>query len=196
MRQLGQSKNVSKGDAKMKIFDFIKKFTEKNQIKQTEKSIYEKSWKELLHYEPSEDDTEETLEQTAPTEEQIRTEQIEFTSSIILNKEKLQKEDIIQYIQKKYENILLNDADIQALISIYHAIEYEDICADYNIREFMDEDENNIVKLVDELVLKAKEEAKKHKSEEISKFVTTDFKLIGEMKNQIEINNEEMGMDK
>ena len=36
----------------------------------------------------------------------------------------------------------------------------------------------------------------KHKSEEISKFVTTDFKLIGEIKNQIEINNEEMGMDK
>ena len=42
----------------------------------------------------------------------------------------------------------------------------------------------------------SREEAKKHKSEEISKFVTTDFKLIGEMKNQIEINNEEMGMDK
>lgn len=196
MRQLGEPQNVSKGDTKMKIFDFIKKIIEKNQIKQPENSIYEKSWRELLHYEPSDDDIEETLEQTTPTEEQIRTEQIEFTSSIILNKEKLQKEDIIQYIQKKYENILLNDADIQALISIYHAIEYEDICADYNIREFMDEDENNIVKLVDELVLKAKEEAKKHKSEEISKFVTTDFKLIGEMKNQIEINNEEMGMDK
>lgn len=181
---------VSKGDTKMKIFDFIKKIIEKNQIKQTEDSIYEKSWREMLHYEPSEDDEEEDLEQTAPTEEQIRTEQIEFTSSIILNKEKLQKEDIIQYIQKKYENVLLNDVDIQALMSIYHAVEYEDAYGNYNIREFIDEDENNIVKLVDELVLKAKEEAEKNKSEDISEFVITDFKLIGEIKNQIENNNE------
>lgn len=179
----------------MKIFDFIKKIIEKNQIKQTEDSIYEKSWREMLHYEPSEDDEEETLEPTAPTEEQLRSEQIEYTSFIILNREELQKEDIIQYIQKKYENVLLNDADIQALISIYHAIEYEDICADYNIREFMDEDEKNIVKLVDELVLKAKEEAEKHKSEEIGEFVITDFKLIGEIKNQIENNNNEREFD-
>ena len=173
----------------MKIFDFIKKFTEKNQIKPTEKSVDQENWKELLHYDPSEDE-EEYLEQPVPTEEQIRGKQIEFTSSIILNREKLQKEDIIQYIQKKYENVLLNDADIQALISIYHAIEYEDICANYNIREFIDEDEKNIVKLVDELVLKAKEEADKNKTEDISKFVITDFKLIGEIKNQIENNNE------
>lgn len=180
----------------MKIFDFIKKFTEKNQINHTEDSVYEKSWKEWLHYEPSDDDTEEPIEQTAPTEEQIRTEQIEYTSPIILNKEDLKKEDIEQYIQKKYENVLLNDADIQSLISVYHAVEYEDAYGNYNIREFIDEDENNIVKLVDELVLKAKEEAEKNKSKEISKFVITDCKLIGEIKNQIEIDDNEIEMDK
>ena len=172
----------------MKIFDFIKKIIEKNQIKQTEDSIYEKSWRELLHYEPSEE--EENLEPTAPTEEQIRNEQIEYTSSIILNKDDLKKEDIAQYIQKKYENILLNDADIQSLIAIYHSIEYEDAYGNYNIREFIEDDEKNIVKLVDELILNAKEEAEKNKSEDISKFVITDFKLIGEIKDQIENNNE------
>ena len=174
----------------MKIFDFIKKNIEKNQIKQPEDSIYEKSWREMLHYEPSEDDEEENLEQTAPTDEQIRNEQIEYTSSIILNKDDLKKEDITQYIQKKYENILLNDADIQSLIAIYHSIEYEDAYGNYNIREFIEDDEKNIVKLVDELVLKAKEEAEKHKSEEIGEFVITDFKLIGEIKDQIENDNE------
>ena len=174
----------------MKIFDFIKKIIEKNQIKQTEDSIYEKSWREMLHYEPSEDDEEEDLEPTAPTEEQLRSEQIEYTSFIILNREELQKEGIIQYIQKKYENILLNDADIQSLIAIYHSIEYEDAYGNYNIREFIEDDEKNIVKLVDELVLKAKEEAEKHKSEEIGEFVITDFKLIGEIKDQIENDNE------
>ena len=174
----------------MKIFDFIKKIIEKNQIKQTEDSIYEKSWREMLHYEPSEDDEEENLEPTAPTDEEIRIEQIEYTSSIILNKDDLKKEDIAQYIQKKYENVLLNDADIQSLIAIYHSIEYEDAYGNYNIREFIDYDEKNIVKLVDELVLKAKEEAEKNKSEDISKFVITDFKLIGEIKDQIENNNE------
>ena len=162
----------------MKIFDFIKKNIEKNQIKQPEDSIYEKSWREMLHYEPSEDDEEEDLEPTAPTEEQLRSEQIEYTSSIILNKDDLKKEDITQYIQKKYENILLNDADIQSLIAIYHSIEYEDAYGNYNIREFIEDDEKNIVKLVDELVLKAKEEAEKHKSEEIGEFVITDFKYI------------------
>ena len=181
---------VSKGDTKMKIFDFIKKIIEKNQIKQTEDSIYEKSWREMLHYEPSEDDEEEDLEPTAPTEEQLRSEQIEYTSFIILNREELQKEGIIQYIQKKYENILLNDADIQSLIAIYHSIEYEDAYGNYNIREFIEDDEKNIVKLVDELVLKAKEEAEKHKSEEIGEFVIRDFKLIGEIKDQIENDNE------
>lgn len=180
----------------MKIFDFIKKIIEKNQIKQPEDSIYEKSWRERLHYEPSDEDIEETLEQTAPTEEEIRTEQIEYTSSIILTREKLKGKDIAQYIQKKYENLLLNDVDIQALMLIYHAIEYEDECANYNIREFIDEDDNNIVKLVDGLVLKAKEEAEKNKSDDISKFVSTDFKLIDEIIKQIEINSDEIDMDK
>ena len=178
----------------MKIFDFIKKNIEKNQIKQPEDSIYEKSWREMLHYEPSEDDEEEDLEPTAPTEEQLRSEQIEYTSFIILNREELQKEGIIQYIQKKYENILLNDADIQSLIAIYHSIEYEDAYGNYNIREFIEDDEKNIVKLVDELVLKAKEEAYKNKTEDISKFVTTDFKIVDEIKKQIE-NNDEKEID-
>ena len=179
----------------MKIFDFMKKSTKKNQIKQTEDSVYEKGWKELLHYETSDDDIEESLEQTVPTEEQIRNEQIEYTSSIILNKEYLKEEDIEQYIQKKYKNLLLSDADIKALISVYRAVENEDAYGNYNIREFIDEDEKNIVELVDKIILKAKEEAEKYKSEDISKFVTTDLKLISEMRKQIKINNAEREID-
>lgn len=175
----------------MKIFDFMKRFIEKNQMKQAENVVYEDSWREMLRYEPSDDDDiEEHLEPTVLTEEQIRAEQIEFVSFIVLNKENLKREDIAQYIQKKHEDVLLDDTDIQSLISISHAIEYEDMYGDYNIRKFIDDDEKNIVKLVDELVDNAKEEAKKNKTKDINQFVITDYKLIGEIKNQIENNNE------
>ena len=180
----------------MKIFDFMKKFTKKNQIEQTENFIYEESWRELLHYEPSQgDDIKEPLTESVLTKEQIRAKQIEDTSFIVLNKEDLKREDIIQYIQERYENIVLNDTDIQTLISIYHAIEYEDMYGNYNIRRFIDDDEKNIVKLVDELVLNAKREAKKHKSIDISKFVTTDSKAIDEIKSEIEKNIDEKEFD-
>ena len=180
----------------MKIFDLMKKFTKRNQIKQTKKSIDKGNWKEPLHYETSKTDIEENLEEITPMEEKIRNEQIAYVCSIVLNKEDLKKEDMAKYIKKKYKKVLLNDVDMQSLISIYHAIEHEDMYGNYNIREFIDEDENNIVKLVNELVLNAKVEARKQKSKDISKFVITDFKLIGEVKNQLEINDYEVEFDR
>lgn len=170
----------------MNILDWIKKILKVKSVKQIEEpkeTEKENSWKQSIQYSPDTEKKQDTL-----TEEQIRIEQIMHTQFMILFKDGyLLKEDIIKAIKQQYDEVILTDADMESLISIHDVMKYEDLHGDYNIREFLDEDENenNFVKLVDKLIEHAKQEAQKYEMEDISQFVTNDSKIMNELKNDI-----------
>lgn len=140
-------------------------------------------WKAFLKYKVN---TEEAIEKAK--NEEIRREQIkEITYMVLYKKRNLTKQDILQCIKEKYENIILNDTDINSLIAIYEVIRHEDMYGENNVREFIDDKENNIVKLVDRINIFAKKEAKRQKNAvNISEFVPTDFEVIKTLKDEID----------
>ena len=140
-------------------------------------------WKAFLKYKVN---TEEAIEKAKNDE--IRREQIkEITYMVLYKKRNLTKQDILQCIKEKYENIILNDTDINSLIAIYEVIRHEDMYGENNVREFIDDKENNIVKLVDRINIFAKKEAKRQKNAvNISEFVPTDFEVIKTIKDEID----------
>lgn len=173
----------------MKIQDWIKKLFRINITKQIEapKEDNEKNiWKQKMKYIPNIEKEEVPL-----TEEQMRTKQIKDMEFTILFKEgDLLKNDIINILEQKGNIVVLNDAEIEALRSIQGVMQYEDLHGENNIREFIDDDENNIVKLVDKIVENAKKEAQKYEMEDISRFVTSDCKVMNELKENIIKENE------
>lgn len=140
-------------------------------------------WKAFLKYKVN---TEEAIEKAK--NEEIRREQIkEITYMVLYKKRNLTKQDILQCIKEKYENIILNDTDINSLIAIYEVIRHEDMYGENNVREFIDDKENNIVNLVDRINIFAKKEAKRQKNAvNISEFVPTDFEVIKTLKDEID----------
>lgn len=171
----------------MKILNFIKKDFPKKKLNENKCSENSKSWKSDLQYTIKDEKIVKPL-----TLEQMRIEQIKLTNFIVLFKEgHLSKEDIIKCIKNSYSNVILSDEEIEALISIQKIIQYEDLYGNYNIREFIDEDEKNIIELIDGLVENANKKAKKHKSKDISEFITKDYKEINEIKNKIKEKNKE-----
>ena len=169
----------------MKIFNFVKKDFHKKKLNENKNSDNSKNLKNDLQYDIKDEKIINTL-----TLEQMKIEQIKLTNFIVLFKEgHLSKEDIIRCIKDSYSNVVLSNEEMEALISIQKITQYEDLHGNYNIREFIDEDEENIIELVDGLVENARKEAKKYKSKDISAFVTTDYKVINEIKNKIREKN-------
>lgn len=141
------------------------------------------NWKAFLKCKVN---TQEAIEKAM--NEEIRINQIKEATYIVLYKKRnLTKQDILQCINEKYENIILDDTDISSLISIYEVIRNEDMYGENNIREFIDDKENNIVKLVDRMNIFAKKQAKRQKNAvNISEFVPTDFEIIKSLKDEID----------
>lgn len=175
----------------MKLRDLINKIFRRNVVKMIEepKSKTEKTeWKESLQCLSNDETVNKVLE-----EQRIRRDQIKATASIILLREgHVSKEDIESDIHQKYDNIVLDDIDIQSLIAIHDVVEYEDFHAENNIREFIEEEEDNFVYLVDKLKQFATEEAKRHGSNDVSKFVPTDVELVDRLKNELEEKREKI----
>jgi len=179
----------------VKILDWINKIFKRDIREQLEEAKRVKAadgFKERMHFPVDDKIVKENI-----SRKQLRDEQIKAVDSIVLLKEgKISKEDIENIINKTHEQIILNEADIQTLISIHDVVEYEDMHAENNIREFIEESEENIIKLVDKLEEFATEEAKKQGTQDISPFIPTDVEIVDKLKRELvenEVNNDEKG---
>lgn len=168
----------------MGILQWLSKLLRKNEIKQIEapKSIKSDAWKTELHYITNNDEVVGKL-----TQEQLRVEQIKEIEEFILYKSgNLRKQDIWKKITSKYEQNVLQDVDMQELIVLHKATKDEDECGDCNIRDFIEDSTNNIVKLVNKLIERHTEEAKKYNEIDINKSIEESKESINELIKEIE----------
>lgn len=168
----------------MNIIDRIKSIFKRNKMKLLEapKEIKEdKSWKDNLQAPSNENIVLEKI-----TQRQLRIEELKSLESIVLYREgSLKSEDVIVELEKKYKNNIISESDIKSLQSLHDVIEYEDEHGDYNIREFLDEEETNYIKLIDGMIEYAKQKAQENDVECISEFVPKNRDVINQIKDEM-----------
>lgn len=172
----------------MKISDllnnvFKRSKTPKIEIAKDNSKINENSWKNNIHCETHADEVSKAQERW-----QKRAEQIKATENLILFQDgHLTEEEIIKNIlENKEEDKVLEDVDIASLIAISDATQHEDDMGEENIRDYLEDNENNIVKLVDKMVERARKRAKENASLDVTLFVERKATTINDFISEIE----------
>lgn len=168
----------------MNIIEWIKNIFKRSKTKLLEapKEIPEdKSWKDMLQALANQDIVLEKISQ-----EELRIKQIKSVESLVLDKEgSLKSEEIIAYIEKTCKNSIISDIDIKALQSLHDVIEYEDEQGDYNIREFLDKEETNYIKLIERMIKYSEQKAQENDVENIIDFVPKNREVIDQIKEEM-----------
>lgn len=168
----------------MNIIEWIKNIFKRSKQKLLEapKEIQQdKSWKDRLQI-PSNDEI--VLEKISQMK--LRNEELKSLESLVLYREgSLKREDLILELEKKYKNNIISESDIKSLVYLHDVIEYEDEHGDYNIREFLDDDDSNYIKLIDGMIKYAEQKAKENDVECITEFVPKNRDVINQIKDEM-----------
>lgn len=168
----------------MNIIDWIKNIFKRSKQKLLDapKEIQQdKSWKEKLQTPSNQEVVAEKISQ-----EELRIKQIKSVESLVLYRAgSLKGEEIIADIEKTHKSSMISEVDVKTLLFLHDVIELEDEHGDYNIREFIDEEETNYINLIERMIKYAEQKAQENDVEDIIEFVPKNREVINQIKDEM-----------